>query len=229
MSETSVRLLNLLWLRFGPLVLKLFLPTKPRADMVSLGNPRGSWLVPDSILVNGSICYCGGVGEDISFDLALIERYGCIVYAFDPTPRAIAHVEAVAKDVRSFHFAPYGLWSREKTLKFFAPRNPNHVSHSAVNLQGTKDYFVASCRRIPDIMQANGHVAIDLLKLDIEGAEYEVLDDLLRTETHPKVLCVEFDQPAPILRTVRMIQRILNAGYLLVSVDAWNYTFVRQL
>ena len=43
------------------------------------------------------------------------------------------------RDEPRFRFMPVGLWSEDTTLRFFAPRNPKHVSHSVVNLQRTKD------------------------------------------------------------------------------------------
>ena len=48
-----------------------------------------------------------------------------------------------------FHFMPVGLWSEDTVLRFFAPRDPAHVSHSVVNLQRTEDYFEAPVRSIP--------------------------------------------------------------------------------
>ena len=131
-------------------------------------------MIPATLLEESSVCYCVGVGEDITFDLALIERFGCQVFAFDPTPRAIQHVKATTSAVGSFHFYPVGLWSADGRLKFFAPQNPCHVSHSIVNLQGTTGYFEAECKRLSTIMRELEHTSLDLLKLDIEGAEYEV-------------------------------------------------------
>lgn len=40
-----------------------------------LGSKYGGWIVPATLVRPDSVCYCVGVGEDISFDLALIERW----------------------------------------------------------------------------------------------------------------------------------------------------------
>ena len=42
-------------------------------------------------------------------------------------------------------------------------------------------------------MKLNGHEKIDLLKLDIEGAEVAVLTQMLDNKIYPKYLCIEFD------------------------------------
>lgn len=200
----------------------------PSADLVMLGSTYGRWVVPANLLSRSSICYCGGVGEDITFDLALIDHFGCQVFAFDPTPRAAKHVAKTAQGIQRFHFQSVGLWSSDTTLKFYAPENPKHVSHSIVNLQGTSDFFEAPCRRLSGIMKDLGHAAVDLVKLDIEGAEYEVLDSMISDGLLPTILCVEFDQPVPFRNTFRAVRKLEMSGYRLASIDLWNYTFVRH-
>jgi FkbM family methyltransferase len=198
-------------------------------NMEKLGSRQGGWVVPTDMIKPEWICYCGGVGEDVTFDLALIDRFGCEVYAFDPTPRAISHAARSAANNPRFHFYPYGLWSADTELKFYASRNPQLVNHSAVNLQGTSSYFVAPCKRISTIIKELGHDRIDLLKIDIEGSEYEVLDSLIEDDLRfIKVLCVEFDQPMPIVGIYRMARKIIRWGYSLASIDAWNYTFIKR-
>jgi hypothetical protein len=41
----------------------------------------------------------------------------------------------------------------------------------------------------------------------------------------PTVLCIEIDQPAPFQKITSTMARIRRAGYRLVSVDGWNFTF----
>jgi FkbM family methyltransferase len=197
------------------------------ATFQKLGSDYGGWVVPTSILAREWICYCGGVGEDITFDLELIRRYGCEVFAFDPTPRAAAHVRATAAAEKRYHFLPVGLWSDDRELRFYAPRNREHVSHSIVNLQGTHDFFTARCRPIVALMRDLGHSRIDLLKLDIEGAQHEVLRGMLRDHVHPRVICVEFDQPDTLLRMYRSYRRLRRADYVLAVRDGWNLTFIQ--
>lgn len=122
-----------------------------RADLVRIGSEYGGWWIPKDLAAPGTVAYCAGAGEDITFDLALVER-GCQVTTFDPTPRAIAHVEANAPSGNDFRFVPVGWWNEDTILRFYAPRIPQHVSHSAVNLQGTTDFFTAPVKpvRQPD-------------------------------------------------------------------------------
>lgn len=203
-------------------------PPRTGLDLEKIGSDYGGWVVPTGWIDDTWVCYCGGVGEDITFDLGLIERFGCDVYAFDPTPRAIAHVAERASAEPRFHLRPVGLWSEDATLRFYAPRDPTHVSHSALNLQRTDDYFEAPCRSLPSLMRELGHDHIDLLKIDIEGAEHRVVRSMLAAGIRPTVLCLEIDQPVRAWTFWRTIRRIRSTGYDLVAVDHWNLTFVRS-
>ena len=91
------------------------------------------------------------------------------------------------------------------------PRDPTHVSHSVVNLQGTEEYFEAPCRSLGSLMRELGHDRIDLLKVDIEGAEHRVVRSMLESGIHPIVVCLEIDQPVrpwTFWGTVRRIGRL---------------------
>src|SRR5437870_565224 len=45
-----------------------------------------SWAFCPEGLGAESVVYSGGVGNDISFEHALVERFGCSVTLFDPSP-----------------------------------------------------------------------------------------------------------------------------------------------
>jgi FkbM family methyltransferase len=181
------------------------------------------------VLTAGAVCYCVGAGEDISFDLSLATRFRCEVWMFDPTPRAIAYVSPFVSEHPNLHFEPLGVWSSDTTLRFYAPRDPRHVSHSAVNLQRSAEFFDAECRSVASLMRSHAHERLAVLKLDIEGAEYEVLEDVLTKQLPIDVICVEFDQPMPVARTLRMVRRLRAAGYALVRVEGLNCCFVGPL
>lgn len=198
-----------------------------RPGLVRLGSEQCGWWVPDEAATAGTVAYCAGAGEDISFDLALLDR-GCVVRTFDPTPRAIAHVEALGVEDPSFAFIPVGWWTEPGELRFYLPRDGRQPDLSLVNLQGTAEFVYGKVDRVATLMAELGDARVDVVKLDIEGAEYAVLDDLLRNGPLPAVLCVEFDQPAPPARTIDMVDRLDAAGYELARIDFFNYTFIRE-
>jgi FkbM family methyltransferase len=195
--------------------------------LVRLGSGYGGWWVPESALIAGAVAYCAGAGEDITFDLALHER-GLKVTTFDPTPRAIAYVESVGISGDRFRFVAVGWWDEETEVRFYAPRDPAHVSHSAVNLQHTDTYFTAPVKTVAALARELGDSEVDVVKMDIEGAEVRVIRSLLQHGPLPSVLCVEFDQPQPFLGVLRGARALRERGYRVASLEGWNATFVRH-
>ena len=220
-----------------------------------MGTDYGGWTIPPSALSPSSICYCVGCGEDVSFDAILAERLGCEVWSYDPTPRAAIHMESLRERTRAgrpmeingdssahyevsqaglerWRFEPLGVWSQNETKRFYEPSDPAHVSHSIANLQGTEGYFEAECRTLASLMARNGHTHLDLLKLDVEGAEYQVIESLKRDNIRPKLLCIEFDEggakldDGPRARIENALGTLKSMGYWLAHRDDWNFTFV---
>jgi FkbM family methyltransferase len=197
-----------------------------RDDMVRIGTEYGGWAVPNSLIEKSWTVYCAGVGLDATFDLGLIERYGCVVHAFDPTPSTIEYVKSLSVDPSSFILHPYALWSADGDLHLFSP-DYSDTNFSAINLHGTSTGFTAPCRSLTSLMQEFGHDRIDLLKLDIEGAEYAVLEAVLDGSVRPTVLCVEFHKTGwRIARMVQTVKKLQKLGYSSAWVEGYNVTFV---
>jgi FkbM family methyltransferase len=219
------------WLRarnvLAPRWLGYRLGLRPRPDNAKIGTKYGGWVVPTSLIRPDWVVWCVGVGEDITFDLGLVERFGVDVYGIDPTPRAKTHAESAAGAQPKFHFVPVGLFSEDGPQRFYAPKDPSHVSHSIVNLQGTADFFEARCVRPRTLLRELGQAHVDLLKLDVEGAEYAVFDAMLRDGVRPTVVCVEYDQPTTMAAIARQSRELFDAGYVLIAVDGWNFTYLR--
>lgn len=180
--------------------------------------------MPESELRECSVAYCIGAGEDITFDLELLRR-GLKVRIADPTPRAISHVEKQQIINPDFGFAPVGLWSEDTTLRLYSPRNPLHVSHSALNLQQTDTWIEAPVVTLATLRERFGDERIDILKLDIEGAEYAVLSSVAEEPSPPAVLCVEFDQPVPFRKTRSTVRDLKEIGYELRTIEGYNVLF----
>jgi FkbM family methyltransferase len=200
-----------------------------REDVELIGNTYGGWAIPASLLAEDSVCYLAGLGEDASFDLSLIERFGCIVYAFDPVPEAAIYAASVAEREPRFRFSPVGLWSSDGALRFYDNAQPGFVSRSATNMHATGSYTEAPVRAVESLMAEHGHDHVDVLKLSVEGSEYELVDDLLAKRLPVTILCVEFAQPAPLPPILERVDGLRAAGFELVNASLepfnWRLTF----
>lgn len=193
-------------------------------DLVTFGTGYGAWTIPN-ILNEHSNIYLAGIGMDVTFDLSLIARFGSTVHAFDPVSEAVDYARAATAAEPRFVLHEEGLWSADGTLRFYDHRQPGFVSHSATNMHGTSHHFEASVRSVDSLMAELGHDRLDLLKLSVEGSEYEIIEDVLAKRIAILVLCVEFAQPAPLGRIKRTLQQLERAGYGVVSASLppWNW------
>jgi hypothetical protein len=87
------------------------------------------------------------------------------------------------------------------------------------------------CIDLDSLMKQNKHDHIDLLKLDIEGCEYEVIDQILKCRLPVKQICVEFHHGIlPGIRrsqTIGAMLRLIAGGYRLIDQTGANHTFIR--
>jgi hypothetical protein len=61
-----------------------------------------------------------------------------------------------------------------------------------------------------------GHSQLDVLKMDIEGAEYAVIDSLVSSGVRPRQLLVEFHhhlEGIPVASTERALAQLNQLGY----------------
>lgn len=211
-------------LAFRTVSAPFFLATRKRQER--LGSSYGGWWVP---CIDGSdkVAYCLGAGEDVTFDLALEER-GWLVRTVDPTPRAISHVESVLPSSGRMVFLPFAAWSKDEILRFYEPADQAHVSHSAINLQRTSRFIEVPALSLPSMLERAGDLRMDLLKLDIEGAEHEVLGSLADLSEVPPILCVEFDAVRPVTRLLRTWVRLARVGYRPWRSEGLNVLFVND-
>jgi hypothetical protein len=56
----------------------------------------------------------------------------------------------------------------------------------------SNDFIKVKCITVSTICSIIGSNEIDLFKIDIEGSEYEVLENMLQYGIYPKQICVEF-------------------------------------
>jgi FkbM family methyltransferase len=164
------------------------------------------------------------VGRDVSFDVELIQRCGCTVHAFDPTPASVAFIER-SELSECFVFHPWAVAGSDGAREF---QLYNEIDGSASMVLGRKgNPFVAPCRSVASIMDELGHTHVDLLKLDIEGAEYEVLASLEADGIRSRILCVEFHRTPFIRPMVRAVRR-LREEYVPLDVSYFNTTWVAR-
>lgn len=196
------------------------------------GSEYGGWDVAVSNLSAHSVVYSFGIGEDASFDIALIKKYDLVIHAFDPTPKSIEWVKR-QNFSQNFVMHSCGLAAFDGEVSFNPPKNPDHVSYTILDRPYTKYKAIqVPVMKLSTIMQKLGHTNIDILKMDIEGAEYDVIKNVYESGIRPAQILVEFHHRFPnvgVKKTKEAIGCIRSMGYQLFSVSDTNeeYCFLR--
>ncbi|WP_396932402.1 FkbM family methyltransferase [Mycolicibacterium sp.] len=143
-------------------------------------------------------------------------------------------------DQKNFVLVNKALWNENAKLKFFEPSNPKHVSHSIINYQNeyseNTSYIEVQAVTLSELLI---ELSIDpknipLIKLDIEGAEIEVLTQCISDGIKPEQILVEFDElNVPSLRgfeRVSQIHELLSqSGYEMMRTDgAADFLYVKN-
>ena len=201
------------------------------AETVRLGDPGGRWsIVPDALGV-GTV-YAFGVGTDISFERDLIARYGVTVHAFDPTPIALQWAASQRLPGR-FLLHPYGVADFDGSARFAAPRKRKFASFSLVRREGVGPAVEAPVHRVATLIGMLHLPPPDVIKMDIEGAEYAVLSDVLASDLRPAQILVEFHhrwREVGARRTRAALKLLAACGYRIADVaeNGLEYVFLRE-
>lgn len=232
----------------------------PLRRMRRIGSHRHPYFVPEKFLHADSVAYCVGAGEDVSFDTELKVIFDCNVVILDPTPYGINHVQALrdavaagatlkldeghvvpftyridARQLDDVVFLPIGVWSEKTVLRFHDPQRDNYASFSVVLFTDSDKVVEAPVDRLSAIMRSQGHARIDLLKLEIEGAEYTVIDTIIEDKVDIGLIVVEFDEIwntkgiSRHFRIKRACDKLRRAGWVLIhSTPTLKRSFLRQ-
>ena len=200
---------------------------------VRFGSDYAGYNVCPHGLNSESIVYSFGVGEDISFDLAMISTLGTNVFAFDPTPKSIEWIRQQEDLPEKLHFYPYGIADYDGVAYFNPPKNPLHVSHTMLDRPRTADNAVeGKVYTLLTIMNMLQHSRIDVVKMDIEGAEYAVLENILEANINVGQFLIEFHhrfENVGWLATKNAIILLKSKGYQIfdVSANLEEYSFIK--
>jgi FkbM family methyltransferase len=203
-------------------------PTEPYPRLVELGSDWGGWTVPDDLIDESWTCYCVGAGSDVSFDLALIERYGARVRCIDPFHVFLEQAERQADGDPRITFHEAALATQDGPLRMYGAEDAASGALSATNLYRTERVVTKPGRSLPSLMAELGDERVDLLKLDIEGSEYDILPALDLPSLGVRTLCVELHHSRPVREARKQLDALRAQGYRLVSCK-WpaSYTLVR--
>ena len=198
---------------------------KQDIDLTTQSYP--GWVIVPELLHAGDVVYSVGICNDIAFELGAIKQHDVQLFAFDPTPFSVKWIEEQTLPA-NFKFFPWAAAGKNGSFYLY-PRINKHGKVSEVmytfhdNEEPRDDGVSVEAYNISSMAEKLGHSKIDLLKIDIEGAEYEVFDSLLSSTLRPRQILVEFHHrfkgigPA---KTVSAIKALRENNYLIAHISA---------
>ncbi len=208
-----------------------------------LGTKYGGWWVDTKSVGPTPLLIDCGLGEDISFPIAFLERYNdAKVIGVEINPRSLAYCEKHAP--KRMQILTKALWSTAgESLIFHLPRPQEALPTGADGVSGSLidsheyvtggDSLTVETIDLPTILQQAGRAECDILKIDIEGAEYDVLTTLAQTGdlSRVKQLLIEFHHRVThhtMEETEATVDQIKACGFKLIHVESRNYIFRQE-
>jgi FkbM family methyltransferase len=141
-------------------------------------------------------------------------------------------LESKKFDINRFQFTAKGLTLDSKNIEFYPPLNPTHVSFSSVNNGNEPILFpTLSLNEIIEKIDINNR---SIIKLDIEGSEFELLRDQITNAsifTFDIVLLeLDFLRYCSLIQGFKYLEYIFKNShqYKLFYNDGYNVGFLKN-
>jgi FkbM family methyltransferase len=221
-------------------------PNQLQADFFTiLNHPRARRLginfIPPNYLYKGEFSAAGiiidvGCGFLADFSCSLIEKFGLTAYGVDPTLKHKEQLQVIVKKYAGkFHHIPAAVSTKNGSIIFHETLD----NESGSILEGHKNILNDTIRKyevesmnLPTLVNKLNVEQVDLIKLDLESAEFELLSNITHEDVKPfKQIYIEFhhlavkDFSGSDMR--RIVKKIKGFGYNSFTLDRVNYLFYR--
>jgi FkbM family methyltransferase len=187
----------------------------------------GGKLICLDLIPNGSTIISGGIGNDVEFELDLIKKKNVLVVGIDPTNTAEQFIENRKLNDQllqnRYVYLKKALNDTNSPIKLFYGENEWMSSVSSQHRDAAQgNFFVCEAVTIEDLL--NSYTNVSYLKIDIEGAEYNILNKLEHLSI-PQV-SIEFHHHCSteytLPETISLIQKIEKMGYDAIDYGSYH-------
>ncbi|MCY2952687.1 MAG: FkbM family methyltransferase [Planctomycetota bacterium] len=178
-----------------------------------------------------------GLGFDADFSQAMIGRYGLRSFGFEPTQRHHAGLQEVVRRMNNrLVIHPWAIGGKTGTALFH--ESQQNVSGSMLadhwNIQrDTVKSYEVRVATITESLEVAPGARADLVKMDIEGSEYEAIDGtpseiLQRVDQWVIEFHHDYCQSASFSKTRRTIRLFKEAGFDCYTWDNINFLLYKR-
>jgi FkbM family methyltransferase len=154
----------------------------------------------------------------------MVERYDPVIYAFEPNPNSFARLQEKAVNNPKLQPMPYGLGDEDVTVEFTLKGLGSSMCDERSSHSDTPRIAV-DIAAIDRVWKELEFGRVDLMKINIEGAEFPLLDKMIKADLLKNVDCfmIQFHEwPTDAYRKRQRIREELSKTHRL----EWDYYFI---
>ena len=206
---------------------RFFCP-KSKTKLIRLGKPNdGGYCIPEKSLDEANILFSFGLDEDWSFEEHFKKKVEAKIICFDNSVNNKFWIKRFLKDIIYFDFKKnfseqfMRFFTYFKYKKFIRQKNVHHIkkhinSNNIIVPEQIKKNFI----NLQDILKDWGDNCF-FLKMDIEGNEYNILDDIIQNQKNMIGMVIEFHSCDLMSEKIKLFIEKLNLD--LVHIHVNNY------
>jgi FkbM family methyltransferase len=137
------------------------------------------------------------LGSNYGEVIRALSPTGCKIYAFEPHPVFYRMLTSNYGNLDNVVLSDSAAWISREKRKFYFKRSPDALNGGATlmpektNITNLDLCIDVQCIDISEMIKSLG--TVDVLKIDVEGAEYEILDKIFTSGTHKNVKSIYFE------------------------------------
>ena len=189
--------------------------------LVRLGKDNdGGYLINKESIEKTKLLLSFGISDDFSFESDFKKQNNCPIIAFDPTTTNKFFLKKIIFNILKFEFINFlDEISNFYNFKKFFNKKENLFVEKKIGIGGSLNYETITFDEILLLSKVNSNL---FLKIDIEGSEYRILDDLVKNSKLIVGIAIEFHDVD--LHLEKISNFIEEIDLDLVHIHANNYS-----
>jgi len=190
-------------------------------ELIRLGkNNDGGYLVCKNSIEVSDYLISFGISDDFSFEEDFKDKKNIPIFAYDPTTTNIFFLKKILINILKIKLKSLfkSIYNFIKFKIFFNNKN-NFFIKNKIGKGGSASFI---CTSVKEVVKNTNNAAFIFFKIDIEGSEYRILDDIIEYRDRISGIAIEFhDVDCHLDKIVKFIK---NINLTLVHIHANNYS-----
>lgn len=193
------------------------LALEPLAGLEDVGTSYGGWTIPTPWVDDTWTCYSIGAGADVSFDTELVRRFGARVRSIEPVETYVRLAAEAGQGLDRFSAHRAAIAPADGVVTMQRSHEAVSESLSAASLYDSSSVVEVPARSVPSLMREFGDARVDLLKIDVEGLEYELIPQFALLEWGVQILTFQVHHNRGVRDVHRLLHGLREQGFRLVA------------